>query len=103
MILHIATFVFHDHVTEAQIEAATTALYDMAAQIPEIKSYVAGPNLHLRPGGKDFGVTALVDDADGVHAYLDHPLHTAAYEQHLAVMIAERAAVQLAVPDGTFS
>ena len=102
MILHMVAFTLNDGVTDAQVDAATAALLEMATQIPSIHSYAAGRNLHLRPGGKDFGVAAVLDDADGLAAYLDHPLHTAVYNEHLAVMIAERAAVQLPLADGSF-
>jgi hypothetical protein len=103
MILHIATFVWNEDVTDAQVEAATAALVEMAAQIPSIRSYAAGTNLHLRPGGKDYGVAAILDDAAGLDAYLDHPLHVAVYNEHLGAMIAERAAVQLPLSEGSFS
>jgi hypothetical protein len=102
MILHIATFRWKDEITEADVTALTDALTDMAGGIPEIRSYAAGPNLHLRPGGADYGVAAIVDDAAGLDAYLDHPAHKAVYEKHLGWMIAERSAVQLPVADGGF-
>ncbi len=102
MILHIATFAWKPEVTEARVEALTAALAEMAAQIPEIRSYSAGPNLHLRPGGKDYGVAAILDDAAGLDAYLDHPLHKAVYDEHLGEMIAERAAAQLPIAEGSF-
>lgn len=103
MILHIATFTWQDEVTEADIAGLTTALAEMAEQIPEIRSYTAAPNLHLKPGGKDYGVVAIVDDAAGLDAYLDHPLHKAVYEKYLGRMIAERAAAQLPIAEGSFS
>lgn len=103
MILHIANFTWNDSVTDDKVEAATAALLEMAAQIPSIRSYAAGPNLHLRPGGKDYGVAAILDDAAGLDAYLDHPLHVAVYNDHLGSMIAERAAVQLPLAEGSFS
>jgi hypothetical protein len=102
MILHIATFRWKDEITEADVTALTDALTDMAGGIPEIRSYAAGPNLHLRPGGADYGVAAIVDDAAGLDAYLDHPAHKAVYEKHLGWMIAERSAVQLPVAEGGF-
>jgi len=102
MILHIATFRWKDEITEADVTALTDALTDMAGGIPEIRSYAAGPNLRLRPGGADYGVAAIVDDAAGLDAYLDHPAHKAVYERHLGWMIAERSAVQLPVAEGGF-
>jgi hypothetical protein len=103
MILHTATFRWKDEVTEADVAALTAALQSMAAGIPELKSYTAGPNLHLRPGGMDYAVAALVDDAAGLDAYLDAPAHAAVYERHLGWMISERAAAQLPVTEGSFS
>lgn len=102
MILHLATFRWKDTVGDADVEAVTTALQAMAAGIPEIRSYAAGPNLHLRPGGADFAVAAVVDDAVGLDAYLDHPEHKAVYEKFLGWMIQERAAVQLPLAEGSF-
>ena len=102
MILHIATFRWKDEVTEADIAALTSALTEMAAGIPEIRSYSAGTNLHLRPGGTDYGVAAIVDDAAGLDTYLDHPDHKAVYEKYLGWMLAERAAVQLPIAEGSF-
>ncbi|WP_448003109.1 Dabb family protein [Agromyces bauzanensis] len=102
MILHIATFRWKDGVTEADVTELTESLMRMAAGIPELRSYAAGPNLHLRPAGADYGVAAIVDDAAGLDAYLDHPAHQAVYEQSLGRMIAERAAVQLPISQGSF-
>lgn len=101
MILHIATFRWKDEVTDADIADLTAALHAMARGIPEIASYVAQPNLHVRPGGSDYGVAAVLQDADAVNAYLDHPDHLAVYKQYLGRMIAERSAVQLPIEEGT--
>lgn len=103
MILHLATFRWKDEVAEADVAALTEALQSMAAGIPAIRSYAAGPNLHLRPGGMDYGVAAIVDDAAGLDAYLDHPEHKAVYERHLGWMISERAAAQLPITEGSFA
>ena len=102
MILHTATFRWKPEVTEDDITALTAALLEMAAGIPEIRSYVAGPNLHLRPGGADYGVTAILDDKEGLDTYLDHPEHVAVYEKYIGWMLAERAAAQLPISEGSF-
>lgn len=103
MILHIATFSWRDSVTPEAVSALTESLTIMAAGIPELRSYVCGDNLHLRPGGADYGVAAIVDDAEALAAYLESPLHKAVYDKHLGGMIAERSAVQLPLTEGTFS
>ncbi len=100
-VLHIASFRWKPEVTEADVTALTAALYEMRASIPEIRSYVAETNLHLRPGGADYGVAAIVDDQAGLDAYLDHPLHLAVYERYLGRMIGERSAVQLPIDSGS--
>lgn len=103
MILHLATFRWKDHVTDADVERLTQALLAMAAEIPELISYVAGPNLHLRPGGMDYGVAAILARAEDLDAYLDHPAHQAVYAEHLGEMLAERTAVQLPLNSGALS
>ncbi|HWM15348.1 MAG TPA: Dabb family protein [Microbacterium sp.] len=103
MILHLASFRWKPEVTEADIAALTAALMEMASAIPEIRSYVADTNLHLRPGGADYGVAAILDDAAGLDTYLDHPDHLAVYEKYLGWMLAERSAVQLPISEGGFA
>ena len=71
----------------------------MAAGIPELRSYVCGEHLRLRPGA-DFGVAAIVEDEAGLAAYLDSAPHKEVYEKYLGWMIAERSAAQLPVGDG---
>lgn len=100
MILHLATFRWADDVTPADVADLTAQLTAMAAGIPELRSYRCGESLRLRPGGADFGVAAIVDDEAGLKAYLDSDAHAQVYERLLGRMIAERAAVQLTVPDG---
>lgn len=102
MILHIASFRWTSDVTDDDVAALTSALMSMAAGIPEIRSYVAQPNLHLRPGGADYGVAAVLEDAAALDAYLDHPAHLAVYERFLGWMIAERSAAQLPIAEGAF-
>jgi hypothetical protein len=100
MILHLASFRWKDDVTPDDVAALTEALRAMAASIPELRSYLCGENLRLRPGGADYGVAAIVDDEAGLSAYLDSAVHEEVYEKHLGRMIAERSAVQLPVGDG---
>jgi len=100
VILHIATFRWRDDVTEEDVAELTTKLRDMAAGIPELRSYECGESLRLRPGGADFGVAAIVDDEAGLSAYLDSEAHAGVYERLLGRMIAERAAAQLPVGPG---
>jgi hypothetical protein len=100
MILHIASFRWKDDVTADDVAGLTDALRAMAAGIPELRSYLCGENLRLRPGGADYGVAAIVDDEAGLAAYLDSAGHADVYERYLGRMISERSAAQLPVGDG---
>jgi hypothetical protein len=97
MILHLVTFRWHDDTTPEQVAELTAALTAMAAAIPELRAYVCGVNMRLRPSPADYGVAAVVDDEDGLTAYLDSDAHAAVYERLLGPMIADRTAVQLEV------
>jgi hypothetical protein len=103
MILHLAMFTWRDDVQPGAVASLTEALTEMAAGIPALRSYVCGDNLHLRPGGADYGVAAIVDDEAGLASYLDSPLHKAVYDKHLGGMIAERSAAQLQLAQGSLS
>jgi hypothetical protein len=103
MILHIAQFTWKPEVTQANVDAVTAALNDMAAKIPQITSYQAATNLRVRPSVSDFACAAIVANADDLAAYLDHPLHKAVYDEFLGWMIAERSAAQLLITSGSFS
>ncbi|MDN3496240.1 Dabb family protein [Planococcus sp. APC 4015] len=102
MILHLVTFRFTDDVTESDVAALTEALTTMATRVDSLRSYVAGANLHIRPGA-DYAVAAIVDDAAGLEAYLDHPEHTGVYERLLGRMVAERSAAQLPLAAGALT
>jgi hypothetical protein len=99
MILHQVVFRWNAGVTDAETLELADALREMAAGIPELRGYRCGPNLHLRPGGADFGVAAFVDDEAALTAYLDSPAHLEIFERLIKPKVAERAAVQLDVGD----
>jgi len=103
MILHTVSFRWRQGVTESDVASLTQALMEMAASIPSLRSYIAAPNLHLRPGGADYGVVAIVDDAAALDAYLDHPAHIAVYKSHLEQMLGERTATQLPIDSGSLT
>jgi len=95
VIVHLASFVWKEGTTPEQVAGVTAALYDMAKSVPELRFYLCGENLRLRPGGADFGVLAMVDDQTGLDAYLDSDAHAEVYRQFLSVMIETRQAAQL--------
>jgi len=99
VILHLAAFTWKKEVTADDVAALTADLEAMAGGIPQLVSYRCGENLHLRPGGADYAVAAIVADQAGLDAYLDSPAHHAVYDEHLGRMLESRMAAQLPVPD----
>ena len=95
MIAHVVTFAWRDGVTAEDTAGLSDALTTMAAGIPEVLFYRAGPNLRLRPNGADFGVIAIVADQAGLDAYLDAPAHVEAVARGIAPHLGTRQAVQL--------
>ncbi|HTL40605.1 MAG TPA: Dabb family protein [Pseudolysinimonas sp.] len=78
------------------------ALRAAAASVPSIAFYRVGATLNLRPGA-DFGVVAIADDASGLAAYLDAPVHIDIVERDMKPYIATRQAVQLDIGDVPFA
>ncbi|MFH8249409.1 Dabb family protein [Microbacterium sp. B2969] len=95
MILHLAWFTWQDDVTPDDVAELTRQLTEMAAGIPALRQYHCGENLRLRPSEADYAVAAIVDDADGLTAYLDSDAHKAVYDRILGRMVAIRQAAQL--------
>ena len=95
MIVHLASFVWKDGTTPQQVAGVTAALYEMAREVPELRFYLCGENLRLRPAGADFGVLALTDDQAGLDAYLDSDAHARVQREWLSAMVASRQAAQL--------
>jgi hypothetical protein len=95
MIAHIVTFTWREGVTPEDTAGLADKLSSMAAGIPEVLFYRAGPNLHLRPKGADFAVLAVVADKAGLDAYLDAPAHVEAVATGITPNLGTRQAVQL--------
>jgi hypothetical protein len=95
VIVHLASFVWKEGTTDEQVAGVTSALWEMAREVPELRFYLCGRNLHLRPAGADFGVLALLDDAAGLDAYLGGEAHARVQREWLSQMVATRQAAQL--------
>ncbi|MGH9065866.1 MAG: Dabb family protein [Acidimicrobiales bacterium] len=80
--------------TPEQRQAVLEAAGRLPGQIPEIRSYLFGPDAGVSAGTWDLAIVADFDDADGYRRYADHPVHRAMVEGHVQPILAERAAVQ---------
>ncbi|CAM3786645.1 hypothetical protein GCM10009799_40160 [Nocardiopsis rhodophaea] len=95
---HIALFRWTDDVTSAQVQEVVDGLSRLPSRIPELRAYTFGRDLGISEGTYDFGVVADLPDEKALAVYREHPDHQAV----LAVMrplIADRASVQIRVPD----
>lgn len=98
-IRHIALFRWREGVTSEQVAAVRERLAGLPEAIADLRAYSFGPDLGVSPGTYDFAVVADVADEAGFAGYRDHPAHQAALEV-IRPLLADRAAVQFAVPDG---
>ena len=99
MIAHIALFTWEVGTDPADVAGLADALEAMAASLPSVRHYRCGPNLHLRDGGADFAVVALVEDQAGLDAYLDSPEHVQVVGERVKPHLATRQAVQIELGD----
>jgi hypothetical protein len=97
MIRHVAVFRWVDGKTAAQVYAVRSGLDRMPLEVPSVRAYSHGSDLHLGEGRWDYAVVADFDDPEGYQAYVDHPAHDEVRREHISPLIAERAHVQLTV------
>jgi Stress responsive A/B Barrel Domain len=97
MIQHVAGFTWKPGTTEEDVAALMAMLEALPGRVPAVREYRFGRDLELNPGTSDFAVLALVDDAAGLAAYLEHPFHLEVREL-IAPMAESRTAVQFALP-----
>lgn len=99
--MHLVTFTWRTAVTNDDVVAVIESLTSLPDQIPELLSYHFGPDLGLREGNADFAVVALLESAQTLPAYLDHPEHVRILRAFIAPLIATRQAVQIELPPET--
>ena len=92
---HVVMFRFVEGTTAAQRQAISTALGALPAAIPEIAAYSFGEDAGINEGAWDYAVVADFASKEGYLVYRDHPVHRAAIDEHIAPVVAVRAAVQL--------
>jgi len=97
--MHVVTFTLRPDTSEDQIRTLTKELATLPAKIPALRSYNFGPDLRLRDGSADFAAVGVVDDAEGLHSYLDHPAHVELVKNFLQPIVASRNAVDITIPD----
>lgn len=94
---HMVMFTWNDDVDDATIAEISTALAEMAAQVPTITSFQFGPDLGVNDGNAHFAVTATFADEAGYLTYRDHPAHQDFIARQLSGRIAGRTAMQILI------
>lgn len=94
---HVVVFRWIDGISDDHVERVTAALSALPGSIPEIRHYTFGPDLGLNVDGFDFAVVGDFDSVDDYLVYRDHPEHRRVITELFAPVLAERAAVQMAL------
>ena len=99
MFRHVVMFRWTADATAESRARVAAELATLPQVIDTIRHYSFGPDAGLADGNWDFGVVADFADVDGYIAYRDHEAHQALIAQWIRPIVAERAAMQLTLPD----
>ena len=99
MFRHVVMFRWSSDATDDAKAKVAAGLATMPSEIDAIRHYKFGPDAGLADGNWDFAVVADFADVDGYITYRDHEAHQALIVQHIRPIVAERAAMQLNLPD----
>jgi Stress responsive A/B Barrel Domain len=75
MIRHVALFTWTEGMTDEMEQQFTAELTALAATLPGLRAYHAGPDAGINQGNFDFAVVADFDDTDSYFAYRDNADH----------------------------
>jgi antibiotic biosynthesis monooxygenase (ABM) superfamily enzyme len=94
MIRHVALFTWTDDMTDAMEQQFAAELTALAATLPGLRAYHAGPDAGVNEGNFDFAVVADFDDVDSYLGYRDSAAHQDIIHQFSRPNTKSRAAVQ---------
>jgi quinol monooxygenase YgiN len=94
MIRHVVLFTWDDEMTEEMERQFAAELTALAARVPGVGAYRAGPDAGIIEGNFDFAVVGDFDDAAAYLAYRDNPEHQDIIKRLSAPHVKNRAAVQ---------
>jgi hypothetical protein len=94
MFRHVVMLRWKPEATPAQRAAVENGLAGLPARIPEIASYTIGTDAGVNEGNYDLVIVADFANVDAYLVYRDHPDHQSVIREHIAPILAERAAVQ---------
>lgn len=94
MFRHTVLMKLDETTTDEQRQAILDALHALPDAIAEIESYVIGTNAGDRPDNYDIAVIGDFADKAAYQVYADHPAHVGLIQEHIAPVLAGRAAIQ---------
>jgi hypothetical protein len=94
MFRHVVLLRWKAEATPEQRAAVETGLAALPGLIPEIRAYTIGTDARMNEANYDLVVVADFDTVDGYLVYRDHPDHQVVIREHIAPIVAERAAIQ---------
>jgi len=94
MFRHVVLLKFRADATAGQRAAVLDGLAGLPAAIPEIRSYVFGPDAGVAEGNYDVAVVADFDSRTDFLAYPPHPAHVAFNTRVVRPVTESRVAVQ---------
>jgi hypothetical protein len=75
MIRHVVLFTWTEGMTEAMEQQFAAELTALAATLPGVRAYHAGPDAGITDGSFDFALVADFDDVESYVAYRDSDGH----------------------------
>jgi quinol monooxygenase YgiN len=95
MFRHVVLFRWKPGTTAEQIEPIGPALRALAATLPGVRSYAAGPDLGIAPANRyDFAVVAEFEDKAAWDGYMADPEHDRIRAELIGPVAGERATAQ---------
>jgi len=96
MIRHVAVFTWTEGMTDEMEQQFTVELTALAATLPGLRAYHAGPDAGINQGNFDFAVVADFDDVDSYLSYRDNARAQGHHQpvQRSARQVARRGAVR---------
>jgi hypothetical protein len=94
MIRHVVLFTWTQDMTDAMEQQFAAELAALAATLPGLRAYHAGPDAGINQGNFDFAVVADFDDVDSYLSYRDNGEHKDIISRFSGPHAKSRAAVQ---------
>lgn len=77
MIKHIVLLTWQEGVSQAQIDAVTSAFQELGKEIPEVLNYSFGQDAGIYRGNANYALIAEFRNEADLKAYVVHPSHQA--------------------------